>query len=226
MKYADWKYTFLLISMVLLFVMRIETDRTSIGIVVTDVCMALVVLAGLCAACTRRHHRIIAVVLGLPVFLLTAWSQFESPVSHQTFVLMRASLTVFMGFNVLTILQDLIDQRTITRDTLVGAFSGYVLIGAMWTEMYCWVDLVVPGAFSVSENLQTVTGSRWNQLVYFSFVTLTTVGYGDIVPTSLPSRLLACFEAICGQFYVAVLVSGLVSIRIGQLTSPKSIDAK
>ena len=55
--------------------------------------------------------------------------------------------------------------------------------------------------------------------MYFSFVTLTTVGYGDITPSADITRLLACLEAICGQFYLGVLVAGMVGIRVGQLAS-------
>lgn len=61
---------------------------------------------------------------------------------------------------------------------------------------------------------------------YFSFVTLSTLGYGDILPMTPLTRILACLEAICGQFYLAVLVAGLVSVRVGQLGPPSQFGTK
>ena len=215
--------------MFLLLAVRLTTEGLAIRHLATDVCTAVVVLAGVSAACTRKHSRVMALILGTPVLLLTVWAQFETPgVSHQTFVLMRALMTMFLGFTTVTILQDLIDQRKITRDTLVGAFCGYVLIGATWTEMYCWIDLVAPNSFSIAatEPPGPEIDIRWNQLLYFSFVTLSTVGYGDVTPASPLTRMLACLEAICGQFYLAVLVAGLVSIRVAQLSAMKPPDSE
>jgi hypothetical protein len=86
------------------------------------------------------------------------------------------------------------------------------------------VELISPGSFrGPAELASQLADPAQRRLVlnYFSFVTLTTVGYGDIVPASPPARSLACVEAVVGQFYLAVLVAGLVGISVsGRRPSP------
>lgn len=222
MRYQFLKYTLLLASMCLLFVVRILTREMPMGYVATDLCVALVVMAGLSATCTRRKSRILSLVFGIPPLALTLWFHIHPAGQlNQAFILHRAAMSLFLGFIIITILQDLIEQREVRRDAIVGAFCGYILLGTLWTELYCWADLVVPGAFQPGAGISPHVPSdiRWDHLMYFSFVTLTTVGYGDITPSADITRLLACLEAICGQFYLGVLVAGMVGIRVGQLAS-------
>lgn len=222
MTYALWKYTLLLASMFLLLGVRLGFGHSKLGHLTTDLCVVVVVITAVAAACTRPRSRLMAFILCLPILSVTGWSVLQSPSpSHMTLVLQRVFMTVFLLFTIVTILLDLIDQRQITRDTLVGTFCGYVLLGVTWTELYCWIELVAPNSFNVA----SVTGMdasvevRWNHLQYFSFVTLSTLGYGDVLPTTPLTRIMACLEAMCGQFYLAVLVAGLVSVRVSQLGS-------
>ncbi len=224
MRYKQWKYSLLLATICVLLLVRLFLRAMPLGFVAIDLSVGAVVVAGLSAACTRKHSRIMALVLAFPPLALTALFHIApSERLHLMFILQRATMSLFLAFLIITILQDLIEQREIQRDAIVGAFCGYVLIGALWTEMYCWADLVIPHAFQPNDGLDQHIPSdiRWDHLLYFSFVTLTTVGYGDLVPTSTVTRLLACTEAICGQFYLAVLVAGLVGIRVGQLASAR-----
>lgn len=224
MRYKQWKYSVLLATICILLLVRLFLRELPLGFVAIDLGVGAVVIAGLSAACTRKHSRILAMILAFPPLALTMWFHFVSPERlHLTFILQRATMSLFLGFLIITILQDLIEQREIQRDAIVGAFCGYILLGALWTEMYCWADLVVPQAFHPNDGLGSHIPSeiRWDHLLYFSFATLTTVGYGDLVPTSTVTRLLACTEAVCGQFYLAVLVAGLVGVRVGQLASAR-----
>ena len=229
MHFSSWKYTLLLASMILLMTMRFAFGGSEFGHLFTNVGVVVVVMTSLAAASTRAHSRILAFVLGFPILAVTAWSLFEYPhPSHQIFVMQRASMTIFLAFTTVTILQDLIDQRQITRDTLVGALCGYLLLGVIGTELFCWIDLVSPNSYSIASPAasEMPPETRWNQMQYFSFVTLSTLGYGDILPMTPLTRILACLEAICGQFYLAVLVAGLVSVRVGQLGPPSQFGTK
>ncbi|MBS0204292.1 MAG: two pore domain potassium channel family protein [Planctomycetes bacterium] len=228
MHYSQWKYTILLVAMFLMLGTHIEANDLLLRTVVTDTCITLLVLAGMFAIFKRNRSRTLTFTLGLPVLILAAWARVEPAATVEaTFVLRRVAMGLFLGFVMVTILDDLLSQPKITRDSLVGAFCGYLLIGAIWTELYCGIDVVAPGSItrteSESSSPQTNPEVRRNQLQYFSFVTLSTVGYGDILPTSRVTRVLACLEAICGQFYLAVLVAGLVSIRVGQFTGEKPL---
>ena len=221
MQYSQWKYTILLVAMFLMLGARLEISELPIGSVVTEACVTLMVLAGMSAVIRYRHSKVLTLSLGIPVVLLTIWSKIEpEATTHATFVLQRITLTLFLGFIMVTVLHDLLSQTEITRDSLVGAFCGYLLIGAIGTEVYSLIDLIDPTSFGMTgPSLQVNAATpevRQNQLQYFSFVTLTTIGYGDILPGNHLTRVIACLEAICGQFYLAILVAGLVSIRVGQ----------
>jgi hypothetical protein len=100
----------------------------------------------------------------------------------------------------------------INANRLVGAVCVYLLLGVIWALAYAFIDLAAPSSFAgIERDAQGGWGAGW---FYYSFVTLTTLGYGDILPLSGTARSLAYLEAIVGQFYIAVLVAGLVSAYI------------
>ncbi len=109
-------------------------------------------------------------------------------------------------------LQQVIFSDQINLHNVAGAACVYLLLGIIWAVMYYFINIVVPGSFK--GNLPFDVHLQLNDFIYYSFVTLTTLGYGDIVPLSATARSLAFMEAIFGQFYMAILVAGLVSIHI------------
>lgn len=97
----------------------------------------------------------------------------------------------------------------LNANRIVGAICIYLLLGVMWSIAYSLVEFFQPGSFS---GLTELVSPSWNpDWVYYSFVTITTLGYGDVTPVTQTARSLSLAEAIVGQFYVAVLVAGLVS---------------
>jgi hypothetical protein len=97
--------------------------------------------------------------------------------------------------------------------------NAYLFLGLGWAVLYSMIEGFRPGSFEISPKLVTggeVARPLPHVLTYFSFVTLTTVGYGDISPVSPASRTLACMEAVTGQFYLAVIVAGLVSLLVAK----------
>lgn len=102
-----------------------------------------------------------------------------------------------------TIVIDLLTLKTTSTDSLCEAVVGYLMIAAAFAELYKVIYFTVPNAFSGLDGA--------GALSYFSIVTLTTLGYGDILPSSPYAKSLVSFEAVTGVFYMAVLVSHLVS---------------
>ncbi len=97
----------------------------------------------------------------------------------------------------------------------MGAVAAYLLIGMIWSLAYYLVTLWVPEAFSVQGSL--TSGNReslQSKLFYFSFVTLTTLGYGDIVAVHPTVRMLVILEGVIGQLYPAILIARLVSLQV------------
>lgn len=139
--------------------------------------------------------------------------------SHITFFQYSAILAV-MGFLFVTItftLRQVVVGTEINANRLVGAICVYLMLGVIWALAYSLVELAAPGSFGgVAAGQDAGWDSEW---LYFSFVTLTTLGYGDILPLSALARALAYMEAVTGQFYVAILVAGLVSAYISDRQS-------
>jgi voltage-gated potassium channel len=127
----------------------------------------------------------------------------------------HSSIVVLLAFFSLTTLGYVLRGGRITSDKIYAAICVYLLIGYAWTFAYAILDELQPGSFAATTEGGPVDYiARVMRLRYFSFATLTTVGYGDIVPRLPAARTLAMLEAITGQFYLAVLVARLVGLHI------------
>ena len=117
-------------------------------------------------------------------------------------------LTAFFGLTVAGLFPYLTKARSVTDAHLYTAVSIYLLLGMQWFALYCAIEAIFPGA--ILHNNAAVT-DRHSELLYFSLVTLSTVGYGDVVPLYPEVRMLAALEGITGVLYVAITVAMLVS---------------
>lgn len=218
--YLRWKFTVLLAVMLLQMVVRIvsiEQDWPAEFVEMTGICL---VLPAVVAMCEDKRRRTTAIVLGVVVVTLVLFVTLnvgEEP--GRRHLVSHSASAIFLMYLIGTILKSLFRHVEVTIDTLMGAFCGYLLIGVVFTELFCAAQIVNPlalrgngGPFSSADLL----GDRWQYCQYFSFATLTTLGYGDILPASSITRSLALLEAVCGQFYLAVLVAGLVGVHATQ----------
>jgi hypothetical protein len=106
----------------------------------------------------------------------------------------------------------------IDGNAIVGAICVYLLLGMIWALLFSLVDGVQPGSFKGLAD--TGANSHFMDLIYFSFVSLTTMGFGDITPVLPLARFLAYMEGIVGQFYLAILVASLVGARVSSWKQP------
>ena len=116
------------------------------------------------------------------------------------------------------LLSHLIRAQEVSTDTILGGVSVYLLLGILFYTFYSLAQITNPGAFvSGGDVLTDRSGSgRYTSLIYFSFVTLTTLGYGDITPAIPLTRALAAIEAVLGQLYVAILIARLIGLYLVQ----------
>ena len=117
----------------------------------------------------------------------------------------------FLGFTVVVLLKKLFIVKRVDVDTIKGGICVYLLLGMIWAFFYESIALFDPQAFNVENPT----------FFYFSYTTLTTVGYGDIVPVHPVARTLSNLEGITGQVYLAVFVARLVGLYIVQEMSEK-----
>ena len=128
-----------------------------------------------------------------------------------------ASLATIMTFLVIAIgytFRQIATDPTISMNRIIGAVAVYLLLGVLWAVGYTIVELLLPGSFRGFD--PGATGEWASEWLYFSFVTMTTLGYGDIAPVSAVARTLAYLQAIFGQLYIAILVAGLVGAYIAR----------
>ena len=115
------------------------------------------------------------------------------------------------------IIHSIIVSRELSLDSIFGAICGYLLLGVAWGLTYAIIHAAHPESFQFDNAVreQVEQGNYSSHLfIYYSFVTLTTVGYGDITPLSTAARALAWVEAMTGQLYLAVLIAGLISALV------------
>ena len=111
------------------------------------------------------------------------------------------------------ILQEIARSTEVTRETIFAAVVAYLLIALMWAFLYMILELAVPGSFSFPDQSGRQEMMRFE---YFSFITITTLGYGDITPLSDRASALAFLEALIGQIYMVVLVAWLVGMHVSR----------
>lgn len=103
----------------------------------------------------------------------------------------------------------------IDGNKIIGSLSLYILLGLIWAVIYLLLLVMDPTAFSGIET--TNWQQSFSRVAYYSFVTLTTLGYGDILPTNHIAEFFVYLEAIIGVFYIAIIVSSLISLRLSAL---------
>jgi hypothetical protein len=180
-----------------------------------DLLLVIVTGALLLSFCPDRKKRLFAVILGIPASLVALGGHLLSGQASTTVVLIGHCLVVaFYFWAAVLIVASLFRQHDLTLDSIFGTICGYLLLGMAWAVLYAMLDTLWPASFAMSNHLADqaqAADARIHLFTYFSFITLMTVGYGDVTPVSTAARTCAWLEALTGQFYIAVLVAGLVS---------------
>lgn len=180
------------------------------------------------AVSTRRTTAIIAIVLMTISLLLEFFTALlPTVISSVLFHLLRI---IFLCFIVGQVFRHIFKPRIVTFDTISASLCIYLMLGAIWANIYAIIEMMTPG--SIAYTIPHVQGQKNTEIarsfhmLYFSFVTLSTVGYGDMVPTTTVARMFAVTEAIAGQLYLLVMVSRLVGLQVSQaLYAPESPPA-
>ncbi len=206
------RFSFLLISIVLFMLLRpFVEDLVGLSFLV-DIFVTAILLSGIYAVSEDRVSLVFALLTGLPA-LFTNWA-FQLLKIPSLVLIQHICGGLFFAVATIIIIRHLINQKVITVDLIWGAVCGYFFIGFVWGDIYSLLETLQPGSFSLGQN--QVSNDGFN---YFSFVTLATLGYGDIVPLTKQAQSLAIIEAVMGQMYLAMNIAALVAIRISQSRS-------
>ncbi|MFI5247993.1 MAG: potassium channel family protein [Nitrospirales bacterium] len=201
-----WRDLFLLLSLLLVIVLYPMLDRSEVRrLVLGGLMFAPLLLATVRMAQIKGWVWPTVLLMTAVVISTAASTLFPSP----TFIGLKwGILAAFFGLSVIALFSYLKNARTIDDGHLYTAVSIYLLLGMQWFAIYSAIDVLSPGSIQRSA---AVAADRHAELLYFSLITLSTIGYGDVVPLHGEARMLAALEGIAGVLYVAITVALLVS---------------
>jgi hypothetical protein len=214
------RFAYLAKSLALLIIAYPYLETNIPGQLALTVITIFVMISLVVAVSDNKRNIIIALCFALPWFatLLINLPLFE----HDRTILVRKEIifaVLLFSFTTFNIFMHLLKSREITSEILFASVCVYLLVGLTWATLYIFLEYVAPGSFIDTSGRIAIDAPRF---LFFSYITLTTTGYGTLVPDSDPARSLALTEAIIGQLYLAILVARLVGLHISK---PKATDA-
>lgn len=172
--------------------------------------MTLVLLVAV-VSIADRWRALVGIVLVAPA-VIGEWLNYWWPNEMLIYVVTRAAGLLFIGFVVVELLRFIVSAPRVNAEILCAAVAGFLLSGFAWSLAYSLLDRLDPNSFVFTVSSKGSHSMGGFVSLYFSFITLSTVGYGDIVPASGAARMLSMVEAMFGMFYMATLVARLVSL--------------
>ncbi len=211
---AHGRFSYLLISLILLLLLHPIVAGVPIGRVIEDIALSVVLLSAVYTVSRKKHVFTIALLLSLPTFG-AMWATYVLKNVYLTLIGWSLAIVFFTLIGSI-VLSDVLKSKKVTTDKIHGAISVYLLIGVTWALLYSLIEGIQPQSFLIAQAQITSVTEYLPHFLYYSFVTLTTLGYGDITPLTPLAKTLSYMEAVTGQIYIAVLIAGLVGVHIAQ----------
>jgi len=210
-KLSEARFLVLLILILLMLVLAPFLDQFVQTRIMMDVFLTVIFIFIIYSIRLKRSQAIIAFVLALPLIIAT-WATYFVEIRTVS-LLTRVFGAFFFAYAAINILRIIVKSEKVTRETIFAAIVAYLLIALMWAFLYIILERVLPGSFSFPER------GSWGQTMrfgYLSFVTITTLGFGDITPVTDKASALVMIEAVVGQIYLVVLVAWLVGMHVSR----------
>ena len=208
------KYNYVLLLCGLLFMLlggSIGTQYPRLGTgVVFNITVFIVFILGVWALLRSKIAFIAGWVLAGLTFLLIVSAQVTDHFLLQYLALL--AILIFLFLSCCIAVYDVLFGGVIDFNRLIGAGCIYLLSGSLWGIVYFLLSVIAPASF-IGITAESWTG-QLNEFTYYSFVTLTTLGYGDLTPAVPVARTLCYLEAVLGQMYLTVLVAALVGLHV------------
>ncbi len=168
----------------------------------------MVIIAIVYTISSHKYQWLPALVITTPTIVL-CW--FHTSESQWTVLVLTI---ILYAYAICLILPHIFQKKIVGLEEVYAVSSVYVLIGLAWSHLFQAVDLLYPGSFHLSGATPPGIFLTWAQYLFFSFTTLTTLGYGDIAPVSVPAQSLAIVESITGVIFVAVVVARAITLCV------------
>ena len=214
------RFLYLFLALLLPYLIHPLIETEVVGIALLDLAFSLVLIMGIFAVSERKHLAITALTL---VVLAQALTWTSHAVSNHLLILTGTAVNgLYLIYTASLLLRHVIRSRTPTSNTIFAALCIYLLLGFIWAFIYSFLQDLNPNAFLFDPRLFHLNPegkhlfSELYYFIYFSFTTLTTLGFGDIMPASPWSRMLVSMEAVLGQLYLVVMVTYLIGLHINE----------
>lgn len=207
------RFLVLLISLVLFFACFPLVEHSVIASLTLNLFFMLIIFSGILAISDTRKPFIISLNLAL-LTVIFRWTYYFYPLDLWL-ILEHCTSILFWTYIAVYLLKFILHQRIITAELIYAALAVYFIFGLAWASIYQVIEISNPAAFTIP-NADPSQKDFIFQMWYFSMVTLTTLGYGDIAPVTMTARVFVVLEAIMGQFYIAVLIANLIGRGIAQ----------
>jgi len=223
-----WKYkhAVLLVALVWVGIMESFRHRRMLGSVLSDVAVSTVLLFVFLIVFHRRVNRLIAFMTWATVVVVDgAHSMLPSSPEAPLRVIHHSAVLLMAGFATLVILRNIFEQGVVRIDDVLGAMCGYLLAAVAWSNLFMLIEMFSPGSFSVGPGFGASLDTWYGRIAVLNYVSLgslTSIGSGAVVPVRPPATILTTFEAVFGQFYIAVVVAQLVGARLSARLSQAS----
>ena len=201
-------------SILILLILSAILEGHKYGYLVINTASTIVFILGVYTAGRNKRNVLILILLGLPWFL-SEWIFTKSPET------IFASVLFFL-FITGTIMDHILRSKEVSADTLYGAVCVYLLLGLLWASIYGFLEYISPGIVFVANNSDVVKHLTTNEVIYYSYTTLTALGYGDVTALTSEGRIISVLEAIVGQLFLAFLVARLVATYTANALKKKS----
>ena len=185
----------------------------------SDLMLVAILVVALTETVRSRHNTVWALFFGVPAIAARFIAAFRPDTTAQNTTTLTLSALFFL-FLVWNLLHDLAQENRPTSERISGALCAYIFIGILFALVYAHMEYRQPGTFAIANQGTGAAASGESSLLpvftYYSFITLTTLGYGDIAPVAEHARTLAWLQALLGQLYLAVMVAGFVAVHISE----------
>lgn len=206
------RFSLLLASLIIAVVIAPLLEATKLGDLIQLSCLTLVFVSAVFINWQHRTKLWLFAVAAIAALTLH-WLALFFP-SDNLSILRYVAGFIFLGFTAALLLKSIFSRDEVTPNAILGSICIYLLLGLMWALGYSALIVIEPEPFHLPESLVMESPDNHPSLatlLYFSFVTMSTLGYGDITPQTDLARTLTWTQSVTGQFYLAVLVARLIS---------------
>jgi hypothetical protein len=220
--YREGRYLFLLMSLLLLFFFYPFFVGFNFAPRILGFLFLAILLSSVSAISSNRRSVMVASCLAAVSFVSFVLNQYVDNLILLSVT--TSSYCLFFALIAVIVLRHILNVREVTTDTILGAICAYLLLGMVWAMVFSLIETFIPGSFlhggeSITAGFAGSRGPAVSNFIYYSFVTLTTLGYGDITPNSSPAAALSSLEAVTGQLYIAILIARFVALHIVSASS-------